>query len=89
MQNNILFVYGDEITGGLFILLFLATVFFAVLVYGNYEKDQSLKSDLKQDMWGGLDVFITDKYLNSQGKKWRKFYLISLFSFLILIMFKM
>jgi len=58
--------------------LFLSAIF----VYGNSERPTDKSGKNRFELWGGIDVFFTDKYLNQKGKKWRPIYL---FSFLVVL----
>jgi len=57
-----------------------------LIVYSNESKEIQNKPILKEIL-GGIDIFFTSRYLNKKGKKWRPYFLLSIFYILIWFVF--
>ncbi len=61
----------------LFAISVVITILSAFMVYKNESEEIKQKTFLRE-LLGGLDVFVTSRYLNEQGKIWRVPFLIGM-----------
>lgn len=65
----------EQVLSILFVISVLVTIVSAVMVFTN-ESEEIQGKPLLREVMGGLDVFVTSRYLNETGKLWRVPFLI-------------
>ena len=67
----------EKLLSVFFIVGIIVTLISAFMVFTN-ESDEIKGKPLLREIMGGLDVFVTSKYLNKTGKFWRIPFLVSI-----------
>lgn len=67
----------EQVLSILFVISVLVTIVSAVMVFTN-ESEEIQGKPLLREIMGGLDVFVTSRYLNETGKVWRIPFLIGI-----------